>query len=187
MGNRTPRGRFLAAPYRRPRALVWLLIFLLPSGASAAMPPWVYQEARDKAMFNVQVKILKVAGPAQTPGPCAVTGEVARVFRDKLGTLKQGGILDFAVDCSKPGDPVVVGGTLWTDYDSLRKAKYLEVFLNGTERGYEVALWQSRIIEAPTEQPTFVPPGGASSGPHCRAGKSTVPRCSDLPPNRRYS
>jgi hypothetical protein len=105
------------------------------------------------------VKVLKVAGPAQTPGPCAVTGEVARVFRDKRGILKQGGILDFAVDCSKPGDPVVVGGTLWTDYESLRKAKYLEVFLNSTERGYEVALWQSRIIEAPTEQPTFTSVG----------------------------
>jgi len=37
MGNRTPRGRFLAAPYYCPQALVWLLIFLLPSGASAVM------------------------------------------------------------------------------------------------------------------------------------------------------
>ena len=73
--------------------------------------------------------------------------------------MKPGVVLDFVVDCSKPGDPVIVGGTLWTNYDSLLKAQYLEVFLNSRERGYEVALWQSRIIEAPTEQPTFTSAG----------------------------
>ncbi|HKA55716.1 MAG TPA: hypothetical protein VKJ47_18845 [Candidatus Binatia bacterium] len=159
MGKGAPRGRSLAARYCRPQVLVWLLLFLLPSAAAAVMPPWVYQEARDKAMFHVQVKVLKVAGPAQTPGPCAVTGEVVRIFRDQPGTLKPGAVLDFAVDCSKPGDPVVMGGTLWTNYESLLKARYLEVFLNSTERGYEVASWQSRIIEAPTEQPTFTSVG----------------------------
>ena len=119
------------------------------------MPPWVYQEARDKATFYVQVKVLNVTGPAKTPGECAVTGEVVRIFRDTPGTLKPGATLDFTVSCTKPGDPVIIGGTLWTDYDSLMKAKYLEVFLNRTERGYEVALWQSEIIDEPTEQPTL--------------------------------
>lgn len=143
----------LVALRQRPQVLVWLLLFLIPASAFAMMPPGVYEEARETAMFHVQVKILNMTGPARTPGPCVVTGEVVRIFRDKPGTLKPGVTIEFAVDCSKPGDPVVIGGTLWTDYDRLRQAKYLEVFLNSTERGYEVALWQSRMIEAPTSQP----------------------------------
>ena len=83
----TPRGRSLAAPYCRAQVLVWLLLFLLPSGASAVMPPWVYQQARDTAAFHVQVKVLHVTGPARTPGECATTGEVVRVFRTTPGTL----------------------------------------------------------------------------------------------------
>jgi hypothetical protein len=133
------------------------ILLLFPTVAWAVMPPWVYQEARDKAMFHVQVKVLNVTGPARTPGECLVTGEVVRIFRNTPDTLRQGAALDFTVSCSKPGDPMIVGGTLWKDYDSLLKAKYLEVFLNSTEHGYEVALWQSRIITGPTEQPTFPP------------------------------
>ena len=136
---------------------VWVSVLplLFPGLALAVMPPWVYQEARDTAMFHIQVKVLKVAGPSQTPGNCSVTGEVVRIFRDTPGTLKSGTPLTFSVSCSKPGDPVTIGGTLWTDYDRLMQAEYLEVFLNGTERGYEVALWQSMLITTPTEQPSF--------------------------------
>jgi hypothetical protein len=135
--------------------LVWLSVFFLPSGVGAMMPPWVYQEARDTAMFHVQVNIAGVKEPERTPGDCTVTGEVVRIFRDKPGTLRQGERLDFTVSCTKPGDPVVIGGAIWTDYERLWKAKYLEVFLNRADQGYEVALWQSRIIGAPTAQPTF--------------------------------
>jgi hypothetical protein len=135
------------------------ILLLFPTVAWAVMPPWVYQEARDTAMFHVQVKILKVTGPPQTPGECLVTGEVIRIFRDTPGTLHSGTPLTFSVSCSKRGDQVVVGGTFWTDYDRLRQAKHLEVFLNKTDTGYEVALWQSHIIEAPTTRPTFPPTG----------------------------
>ena len=51
----------------------------------------------------------------------------------------------------------MVGGTLWTDHDALRRAKYLEVFLNRVDGRYEVALWQSRIMEAPTDTPAISP------------------------------
>jgi hypothetical protein len=143
--------------HRLAMYLVWLSVFCLPSGAGAIMPPQVYQEARDTAMFHVQVKITGVKEPERTPGECTVTGEVVRIFRDKPGTLRQGARLDFTVSCTKPGDPVAIGGTIWTDYERLLKAKYLEVFLNRTDQGYEVALWQSQIIEEPTAQPTFPP------------------------------
>ena len=144
-------------PYHLVMYLGWLSVFFLPSGVAAMMPPWVYQEARDKAMFHLQAKIIWVQEPAHTPGECSVTGKVMRIFRDKPGTLQQGARLDFTVSCTKPGDPMIVGGTIWTDYNKLVKARYLEVFLNRTDQGYEVALWQSQIIEEPTAQPTFPP------------------------------
>lgn len=152
-GARGSRRNLVVEYWHWLQGLVWLLSVLLPSGAWAVMPPQVYQEARDTAMFHVQVKIVNVTGPATTPGACTVSGKVVRLFRNKPGTLKQGDTLNFTVSCTRPGDPVVVGGTLWTDFHSLMQAKYLEVFLNRTKRGYEVALWQSYIIEAPTLQP----------------------------------
>lgn len=133
----------------------WLVVLLLPSLALAVMPAWVYQEARDTAMHYVQVKVLSVKAPAKTPGDCSVTGEVVRIFRDKSATLKIGTRLEFMVSCARRSDPPLIGGTLWTDYDQLMNAKYLEVFLNKNDGRYEVALWQSRIIEAPTDEPAF--------------------------------
>ena len=141
--------------------LVWLSIFFFPSGALTIMPPEVYREARDTAMFHLQVRIIRVQEPEHTPGECSVAGEVIRIFRDKPGALQRGTRLDFTVSCTKPGNPVVIGGTIWTDSKRLLKAKYLEVFLNRTNQGYEVALWQSQIIEEPTAQPTFLPSDAA--------------------------
>ena len=57
--------------------------------------------------------------------------------------------------CSRRDDPKVVGGTLWTDLDALMRARYLEVFLNPGEGRYVVAARQSRIVDAPTDTPTF--------------------------------
>jgi hypothetical protein len=125
---------------------------MAPTLALAVMPPWVYEKARNEAMFHVQVRVLSVNGPAKTPGDCAITGEVVRIFRDKPGKLKQGMRVAFTISCRKPDDEAIVGGTLWADYDSLLNAQYLEAFLNSDERGYGVALWQSRVIERPTEQ-----------------------------------
>jgi len=133
------------------------LAVLLPSAAFAVMPPWVYEQARETAMQHLQVRVLRVGGPPETPGECRVTGEVVGIFRDRSAVLTLGAALDFTVSCSKRGDKVPLGGTLWTDYDELAAAEYLEVFLNNDERGYHVALWQSRIIKSPTEGPTFAP------------------------------
>jgi len=138
-----------------PQVLAGLLALLLPAVAGAAMPPWVYLQARDTAMYHVQVKVRDITGPAQTPGECQVVGEVVRIFRDTPGKLTTGTTVAFAVSCAKASDSRPIGGTLWTDYDALKQARYLEVFLNSNEHGYQVASWQSRIIEAPTAQPTF--------------------------------
>jgi hypothetical protein len=50
---------------------------------------------------------------------------------------------------------------LWTDVEALTAATYLEVFLDRVDGRYRVALWQSRIIEAPTETPTIDPTSAA--------------------------
>ena len=128
-------------------------MLIVPGLVFAVMPPWVYEKARNEAPYHIQVRVLSVNGPARTPGECAITSEVVRIFRDQPGKLKQGLRVAFTVSCQKPEDRPIVGGTLWTDYESLLNAQYLEVFLNGNERGYEVALWQSKIIEKPTDEP----------------------------------
>jgi hypothetical protein len=136
------------------------LVGLGISVAEAVMPPWVYQQAREQATYHVQVKVTRVDSPAMTPGECETTGEVVRIFRDRSGELRRGTTLGFSVSCLRPGDRPVVGGTLWTNHDSLKQAKYLEAFLNRVERRYQIALWQSRIIEAPTDSPVIaiIPP-----------------------------
>ena len=131
------------------------LVGLGISVAEAVMPPWVYQQAREQATYHVQVKVTRGDSPAKTPGECETTGEVVRIFRDRSGELRLGTTVGFSVSCMRPGDPMVVGGTLWTDHDRLKQAKYLEVFLNRVERRYQIALWQSRILEAPTDSPVI--------------------------------
>src|SRR5262245_11452169 len=82
VGRSKAFARFLTRRRRWPLVLIWLQLLFLATSASAMMPPWVYQQARDKAMFHVQVKVVNVTGPTQTPGECSVTGEVVRIFRN---------------------------------------------------------------------------------------------------------
>lgn len=137
------------------KAFTVLLTLLWPYLVLAVMPPWVYENARKTALHHVQAKVFSVRSPSKTPGECQVIAAVVRIFRDKTGRLARGTKLEFTVSCARVGDPKLVGGTLWTDYDSLTKAKYLEVFLNSDETGYRVALWQSRIIDQPTQKPAW--------------------------------
>ena len=132
-----------------------LLFFSLSSPTSAALAPEYYAQARNQAAYHVQVRVLSVNGPAKTPGECAITSEVVRIFRDLPGNLKQAARLAFTISCRKAGDERIVGGTLWQDYDSLLHAEYLEVFLNKANGGYAVAMWQAQVIGKPTNQPVM--------------------------------
>ena len=119
------------------------------------MAPEYYAQARNQAAYHVQVRLLSVNGPAKTPGECALTSEIVRIFRDAPGNLKQWMRLAFTVSCRKPGDQMTVGGTLWQDYDNLLRAEFLEVFLNKTNGTFAVAMWQSQIVDKPTSQPVM--------------------------------
>jgi hypothetical protein len=135
-------------------SVVALLVAHVPP-VWAVMPPWVYKDARDKAMFHVQVRVLQVTPPRPTPGTCEVVAEVVRIFRNRAGGLNVGDRIGFGISCLRAGDPIVPGGTLWTDARRLGQARFLEVFLNREGAQYDVPLWQSRIIERETDRPTW--------------------------------
>jgi hypothetical protein len=135
----------------RPFALA--VLCLLATGAQAVMPPAVYQKARADAPFHVQVAISDVAVPEATPSTCLVSGEVVRIFRDTAGALSVGDKIAFPVSCSRAGDRVPIGGVLWTNADALAAARFIEAYLIGSEPSFDVALYQSRIIDAPSDAP----------------------------------
>jgi len=99
--------------------LLWVLLALGSPGAEAALPPYVYAQARDQATYHLQIKVTSVTPPAKTPGECETSGEVVRIFRDRSGALRLGTTVAFAVSCSRRGDPPIVGGALWKDLDAL--------------------------------------------------------------------
>jgi hypothetical protein len=135
-----------------------------------ALRPERYLEARHTARFHVQVEILAVAGPDQTPGDAAVTARVVRVFR---GDLAVGDEIRYAEAVIRPADweenfeQIPIGGTVWKEYDAVHRAKYAEAFLNGTPPDLELALWQSWLIDAPTDAPRmtgYYPPAPPAGG-----------------------
>lgn len=135
------------------RLLVVAFLGLLATGAHAVMPPAVYQKARADAPLHVQVAISDVAVPEETPSSCIVTGEVVRIFRDTAGALSLRATVAFPVACSRAGDRVPIGGVLWTNADALAAARFIEAYLVGADSPFDVALHQSRIIEAPSDAP----------------------------------
>jgi hypothetical protein len=135
----------------------WLccLAIALTASASALMAPEYYQKARAEAPYHVQVEIALVSAPEEGPGDCTVEGTVVEVFKDATGKLKKGTPVSFAVACYNEADRLPIGGVMWTKADALQQAKYIEVYLVDAAEGFDVALWQSKIIAAPSAQPQF--------------------------------
>lgn len=98
----------------------------LTTAASAVMPPEAYLDARAGSPNHVQIRITGVSPPVGGMGDCQVHGVVVQVFR---GTLLKGEPIVFDVSCYRYGE-VPAGGTLWTDYDALQGARYLEAFMS---------------------------------------------------------
>ncbi len=130
-------------------------LFALATGAEALMAPQYYQKARADAPYHVQVAVTHVALPSTTPGSCGIEGKIVQIFRNASGKLKTGADIAFPIACTRPGDQVLLGGTMWTDADALSQARYIEAYLVDAGDGFDVALWQSRIIAAPSPAPQF--------------------------------
>jgi hypothetical protein len=131
------------------------LFVVLGSSAQALMAPEFYRQARADAPFHVQVAIDKVTPPTTGPGNCIVAGKIAEVFRDAGNKLPVGTPVSFAVACHRQGEQVPIGGAKWTDADTLTSAKYIEAYLTPGVDGYAVAMWNSKIIDAPSKAPQF--------------------------------
>ena len=125
------------------------------TSANALMAPEFYRRARADAPFHVQVAIDKVTPPAAGPGNCIVAGKIAEVFRDAGNKLPVGAPVSFAVACHRQGEQVPIGGAKWTETETLTSAKYIEVYLAPGVDGYAVAMWNSKIIDAPSKAPQF--------------------------------
>ena len=111
-----------------------------------------YEQARRDAEFHVQVKIRHVQSNVATPGQARVDAEVIRIFRGQHA-LKLGDAVRFVVSVLTGNEnfkDVPFGGTIWTNYNDLQAAKYLEVFLDGLPPECAVALWQLVIIDSPS-------------------------------------
>lgn len=132
----------------RPFSLALALAGASAGAALAVLPPESYVAARREAGAHVQVKVLSVQPPTTGAGPCQVSAEVAVSF---TGPLAPGTPLKFAVSCYRFG-LIPEGDTLWTDFDALAAARYLEAFLD-LGPAPRIARDQVEIILAPRETP----------------------------------
>jgi len=129
--------------------------------AQAYMAPQYYVEMRAAAPTHIQVRVASVApSPAREGfGDCLVTGEVAAIFRDRPKSLRPGETIAFGIPCQvRKNAPVPVGGTAWRDYERLRGASVVEVFLRREGAAYVLADQGDgvRLLDAPTATPTVV-------------------------------
>jgi len=134
-----------------PRALAVTAGLLLSAAAAgtaeAVLAPEYYEEARRSAANHVQIAVDGVEAPGGGMGACPVTGSIVRVFR---GPMRVGERVAFTVSCYDYGS-IPDGATLWTDYDALNQAKYLEAFMSA-DAPPRVVLDQVEIILAPRDQ-----------------------------------
>lgn len=121
---------------------------LLSGPAWAVLAPEYYEEARRSAPNHIQIAVEDVDSPNGGMGACAVEGTVVKVFR---GDLVPGAELAFEVACYDYGT-IPSGPTLWTDYDALSEAKFLEAFMSADPEP-RIALDQVEIVMAPRDTP----------------------------------
>lgn len=118
------------------------------TAAQAILPPDDYLSGRQTATNHVQIGISTIQPPAGGMGRCILGGRVVQVFR---GTLVRGEEVSFEVSCYRYGQ-MPIGETLWTDFDALAEARYVEAFMTPGPNP-QVVLDQVEIIQQPREWP----------------------------------
>lgn len=132
-----------------------LLSILVCGGVQAMMAPEYYRSARQEAPYHVQVAIEKMTPPETALGRCTIAGKVIGTFKDEAGRLPLGTALSFGVACYRADAEVPDGAAIWTPLEALMIARFIEVYLVEREDGFDVALWNTRIIDAPSDKPQF--------------------------------
>jgi hypothetical protein len=138
------------ATIRKSTTLTFCAVALvsMASSAQALLPPDAYLNGRQSAENHVQIGISTITPPEGGMGRCVLAGRVVQVFR---GALIRGQEVTFEVSCYRYGQ-LPIGETLWTDYDALAEARYVEAFMTGTTAP-KVVLDQVEIILQPREWP----------------------------------
>jgi hypothetical protein len=111
------------------------------------------KNARLHAAYHVQMELEKVPNK---PGKGQVSGRVVRIFR---GTprLRLGDTVEFEVWAARKQHELqdVLIGVAYLEFDALRHARYVEVFLDGEPPNCTVPEAQHKIIESPSDAPAI--------------------------------
>jgi hypothetical protein len=116
------------------------------------MPLETYLRARRSAPLHVQVDVTEVPRELPALGVVRISARIARIFRGRH-LLRLGDDVSFEISVCERMTDIPTGGTWWIQADALARAQFMEVFLDGTPPGCQVALWQSTIIDAPSARP----------------------------------
>jgi hypothetical protein len=116
------------------------------------LPASHYRQARHNAEFHLQVELMEIPATATTPCNITVSAKVVQVFRART-SLHRGDTVTFGIAVNRPGDDIPAGGAIWIDYDNLASHRFMEVFLDGEPPECNVALWQCRLLDAPSQTP----------------------------------
>lgn len=128
-----------------------LFLFMMAETAFAVLPPMAYQMARKMAKIRVSVKVSRVIVPKTATGQCGVTGRVASIQRNKTKlSIKKGMKISFKIHCRKKGAAIPMGPVLWQDVDALKKAEFVDAYLNPLSLSvFKVPLYQLSIVSKP--------------------------------------
>ena len=106
---------------------------------------------RLQAAFHLQVELDKGTPEFATPSLVPVEGRVTRVFRSKR-ELAVGDRVKFYINVRRPEDPARPG-TPYVGYDNIRRAKYVEIFLNGSPPEFKDPPQECFVIDKPSKRP----------------------------------
>lgn len=121
------------------------------------LPPQTYEKARENARFHLQIELDPICKKVEED--CENfprTGKIVLVFRGQR-VCQVGDSVKFDVDVLNSLE-VPCSGILWLDYSDLLCNRYMEAYLNGKPPKCSVAMYQYKLIEAPSEYPIFSSP-----------------------------
>ena len=130
--------------------------------------------ARREARFHIQVRLESIPSAIATPGEVRVAGRVTRLFRSK-GDLTVGDPVAFTLRVYQRGEHVPPGVAYLLEGD-LRRAEYIEAFLNGKPPNCEVPLEEYALLAGPQANASMTI-GDREVRLNAGATSMTNPRC----------
>lgn len=128
-----------------------MFVAVLAVPAEAALPCNVYDDFVAGAVMIMQVVPTSVTPPeGGGQGICTFRGEMVRSF---LGPHPVGTAIETSISCMAPFEPgsdrdIMVGGTVWTDFEALRDAAVVELHISPEGGPVDTGVV---LLEAPTD------------------------------------